>query len=819
MKKNNQNHNVAYFALNTLAASLLMISHSAYAMQSLDDSALRQVNGQDGISINTSFDEVNVKQLYWEDDAGRGTASATNNKLRAVAEDFKIAQSNSSSLTPGTSYKINGGSHADGKVGLDLSIATNPSLITIDKFKICDTEASQTCSDPIGNMAIQTSSVIDIDFKTRDGLFSKTGQSTLKLGINNANVYLGQTDVNDELNQLILKNLNFNFLGKGVMFIDAVEGFKLQTNADGVSKAGLATAPSSTHGYVDFIRAPDAAASSLIAGSYTDLTNAGLNLEFMLNKNVSKTDPYAINQLTKSPQGAAGLIRVGASGRMVNGYLQLRGISSEGKGNPVYGTSYGHPDGTNILGEAKSGSNVIGNTGIGFRMGADFTIDNDSMLGSDGKATTLEIGGAGLNTYGFEFGNLTGLQQGTRGSFNSGDVYINLADTKSVFLPANYAFQTSRFGDNSTLTTDADYIQNIHTGASTANPYSLLVAVRGAEFQALSKRGRFTNSARTNDAFGQSVPNIAEHNNNQWGLGLPFYGLNANMAMFGTTVDASKVYYYQQGNTQGIAVGTGQTPRLGFSLAMNTYGIDRDPVNNTKLGNKTTSILFIDGATDYYMGLRNIDMLLKGTGSIGVEKGSMNVSLEDMLIVMAAEVAAGYLPGATYQSCITNPILACSNKSFAPNNNFANEDDVLFGLNLRLGGNMNLSLIPNSEYKADGTGNRLNIVGDFQLTGDKNTIQISDPIDKSTVGLDNITGKVAFDNAIVIEPKAGQNGAEGVVSFNTDLTFNPQRTTEGVLRIRDINLYPPETGKGARLGEMAITGGRLSSQFSIMPRN
>ena len=30
------------------------------------------------------------------------------------------------------------------------------------------------------------------------------------------------------------------------------------------------------------------------------------------------------------------------------------------------------------------------------------------MLGSDGKATTLEIGGAGLNAYGFEFGNLTG---------------------------------------------------------------------------------------------------------------------------------------------------------------------------------------------------------------------------------------------------------------------------------------------------------------------------------------------------------------------------------------------------------------------------
>jgi hypothetical protein len=40
-----------------------------------------------------------------------------------------------------------------------------------------------------------------------------------------------------------------------------------------------------------------------------------------------------------------------------------------------------------------------------------------SMLGSDGKATTLEIGGAGLNAYGFEFGNLTGLNSATLSEF------------------------------------------------------------------------------------------------------------------------------------------------------------------------------------------------------------------------------------------------------------------------------------------------------------------------------------------------------------------------------------------------------------------
>ena len=135
----------------------------------------------------------------------------------------------------------------------------------------------------------------------------------------------------------------------------------------------------------------------------------------------------------------------------------------------------------------------------------------------------------------------------------------------------------------------------------------------------------------------------------------------------------------------------------------------------------------------------------------------------------------------------------------------------------------------------------MNIVGEFELTGDKNTIQISDPNDGSTLGLDNIVGKMAFDNAIVIAPDrrgtalTNPTYGEGVVSFNAGFTLNPVGTTgvgannsalssnaqkiAGVFRVRDINLYPPQTGNGARLGELAITGGRLNSQFSIIPRN
>ncbi|WP_228731673.1 hypothetical protein, partial [Acinetobacter sp. Colony158] len=75
---------------------------------------------------------------------------------------------------------------------------------------------------------------------------------------------------------------------------------------------------------------------------------------------------------------------------------------------------------------------------------------------------------------------------------------------------------------------------------------------------------------------------------------------------------------------------------------------------------KSTSILLIDGGqnandnnnpTDYYVGLRNIDMLLNGTGSMGFENGRINVSMPKLLMAMSAQLAAGYLPGAKYKTC------------------------------------------------------------------------------------------------------------------------------------------------------------------------
>ena len=491
--------------------------------------------------------------------------------------------------------------------------------------------------------------------------------------------------------------------------------------------------------------------------------------------------------------GATGLIRVGASGRMVNGSLQMRGVQNAGTliGNAVTSTG------------TVTANDIGGTSGIGFRMQTEFTKDGDTMLsnalGKSGEATTLEIGGAGLKSYGFEFGNLTGLQKDARATFSTGDVYINLTDSKQLNLPVNNVFQLSAFGNGSKLTTATDYNQIIYDTYNTAannRPYSLVAALRGAEFQAISRRGRFTASAGITDENYLFKKDDGMSNN--WGLALPFYNLNANMAMFGVNADAASSYYFDALGKKTQVATSGTTPRLGFSLGMTTEGRNTD-------GSKTTSIMVVDGVNDYYLGLRNIDMLLKGYGTMGLENGSVNLSLKDMLVVMSAQLAAGWLPSA------------------AKNNltNFSKNDDVLMGLKMRFGGNMNLSLIPNSEIKADGTGSSLIIVGDLALTGTNNTIQISDSgsAGESSLGLDNLSGNLAFNNAIVINKTENTPNGKGQVGFNTTLTLNPSQTAEGVFRARDLNFYAPGATSGSRLGEIALTGGRLTSQLNIIPRN
>lgn len=798
------------FRLSFLASSLLCLAQTSFALQSLDDVDLRHIDGQDGLAIDLQYSKINIDELYWQDKAGTSNGETT---MRALAQGVEISKrSNTTTTLPGVKANIQAGADSNGKTGVHLAASLMPFTASIDKFQICDTNG---CDSQIDNkIAIQADSPLDIALVTTDGLFNKDAMAELTLGIKNINVYAGLKAASEKrngvvtaaepnrYNQLVFKDTNFNFLGKGVAYIDAKQGFVLSTNVGGLSapKASKDQVPNAQYGYVDFTRVVSPNQTGANTATYQEngqATGSGLNLELMLkNSIVNSNDDYNLD-------GADGLIRVGASGRIVNAYLQFRGIDATGSSvaDSVMGFA------TPATGTATNASPIIGSSGIGMRIRGEFTNEGDSMLSGGAKPTTLEIGGAGLNSYGFEFSNLSPLisNSNERAYFDSGNIYVNLANTKHLRMPSNTVLNTSRLrtnsGTDSFLTTNSDYeSQQIHNLVE--NPRSVVIGIRGFDFQALSKRGRFTSNAGLSGTGARAISS-SEGENNKWGLGLPFYNMNANLALYTTKYGAGKQYYTLDSANKVIPVTLqADSDRLGLALALSVEGKNVD-------GSKTTSIMLIDGEKDMYVGLRNIDMYLRGYGSVGTEGGQLNFDLPNLLMVMNAELAGGFLP--TYQDKdATNKVVE---------NPFSTEDDVLGGIRLKLLGDMNFSLLPHNSLAK---GSRLGIVGRYNLT--EGAIQISDPIDGSMIGFDNLKGLVEFDNEIVIDASHGLN--KDIVGFHYNFRFNPDLKASDVFRVRDINLYPPEnksnptlSAPGQRLGEMVITGGNLGAKLNVIPRN
>ena len=581
-----------------------------------------------------------------------------------------------------------------------------------------------------------------------------------------------------------MNDFNFNFGAKGYMYVDPTEGLVLRTNP-------VAGSGATDIGYVDFKRDVNG--------------KSGLNLEFMLQPNV------ASNETMISANSAKGVIRAGANGRMINGVLQLRGTKDTE---------------STILG-VTNGNSIAGDTGLAFRLNGEFTSDRDNLSGVE--ATSLELGGAGNQTYGLRFANITPLltrkniigTETTSGVALNSDhaglsmdgIYFNLVNANQITLPTNTALTSTYLGnsvDANKLVNTNDYIQTLSTNNT---PYTVL-AIRGMNFSALSRRGQFIYT----DANGVVSP---VSTTTKWGLGLPIYNLNANFAfsprLSNGSASGDYLVAYNNGVIQKTAISGSE--RIGFSGSISTQGVSSD-------GSKSTSIILIDGGanandnnnpTDYYVGLRNIDMLLNGTGSMGFENGRINVSMPKLLMAMSAQLAAGYLPGAKYKTCPS------SSGCYASSDSFTKNYDVLAAIKLRLAGQANFSIIPlsltASDYNSDGTPkedkNALNFIGLLELDKTQNnSIQLVDPIDGSTMGLDNIVGTVAFDNKIVVNSNN--------VGFNLGFNFNPNKTAAEVFRVKNIDFYPSvngTVGSAQRLGELAITGGRLTSEMKITPRD
>ena len=775
---NKKNGHRPMMRMTVLAVSLCAVHSSVYAMQAMNEQELRAINAQDGIILDTSYDSINIDRLYWEDKVGMVDGSDT--ALRAYADGVSITGNNL-----GTTYKVNAGSDtATGKAGVDLSIVSRYGTIAADAFKICDNTGANCGQSPFG-LTVQSTKDAKLHFITQDGLFSPTSLSSAEISLKGVNIFLSQMEnlsapTTTAINQLILKDFNFNFKGEGYMYVDAAKGLILETG---------------TNGYVDLNRvcildAVSCAASGLVLTPAN--SKPGLNIDFVIKANSGNT--------YDATTGTKGLIRVGASGKLKNASLTFRGTDGlSGSGNAILGKAFAAQNTTTT---ADTGSaNIMGSTGLAMRMKADFT-------NTGANPTTLELAHGGSNAYGLQLGNLTPLittynssgQENTgAGHFDSGSVYLNLANTKRMALPVNTTLAPTTAPPTGRLATPDDYkllVSQPATGTA-PNPNALIIAVRDAEFQAISRKTSFIAS-----------PDIAQPSNlgGTWGLGLPIYGLDANLAIYGTTFS---------GTPYGGTALTNPSQRLGFGFGLSTKGVSAD-------GSKTTSILLIDGKkyhkdtrvayvsgpeTDYnpinyYVGLRNIDMLMSGYGSIGLEHGQLNLYMPEFMLAASGQLAVGYLPGSQYKT---------AGKGYAPVNGFISNADVLFGLRLRMAGSVDMTMVPGGNTAAT---NFISFDGNLNLTS--GAIQIVEPIDDSIVGLDNITGKLGFSNQIKIN--------NGNVDFNTALTINPNKQAADVFRIKDLNLYPTKLVSGnyevqpaQRLGEIALTGGMINSKFNITP--
>jgi hypothetical protein len=62
---------------------------NGYAMQAMNDSDMRAVDGQDGIVADVSYGSVGFDQLYWDDKTGSSATANTQDSLRASLTGVK----------------------------------------------------------------------------------------------------------------------------------------------------------------------------------------------------------------------------------------------------------------------------------------------------------------------------------------------------------------------------------------------------------------------------------------------------------------------------------------------------------------------------------------------------------------------------------------------------------------------------------------------------------------------------------------------------------------------------------------------------------
>lgn len=755
--------------LNLLTACIVLAQQS-YALEQIEEQDLSNVTGQDGIVITHEISKATAEKINWYDPSPQ-----VSTKMGIGLYNFNMDAKPGQSIKSQLEFDV--GTTAKG-TGLRIAASVSPFTATADlnlvKINCTTTPCAQSptslrtqgvyIANSLGVIGLSTSTPLSVMLQTSAGLFNQKETASIDFRLQNATLShkLGN-------NSLIFNDFNFNFAGLGYMYVAADEGLVLTT------RNGL-----QDH-YINLGRVADG--SDVAAGRIA--TNPGVNIDLRYN--------------TPSNE-RKNIIRMGASGAVTNARLALSGdqskISSFDIGNKMSNGASVRENKT-----AAGYSNLVGDGGLHFALAADFTNENDTNIPSTMKPTTLEIGHTGKGSYAIEFSKLrplttraaNGQLHGKNAYIDFGDIYFNTITGKELEFLINDNLKQILKVSNNTLK------QVIST--RTVGDDFAFIAVRGMDFQSIAGKARFISD--------NSLPALTG-DGGSWGIGIPVYNLNANVALKGTTYSTAAlkgIAYNVMASTQG-------------------YGID------AKTGlPSTTSIILIDGANgkhgepvNYYAGFRNIDALIESNGVIGYEDAGIHIYADKLLIAASAELTIGQLPGSKY-NCTNEAALCGANVAY---DNFASRDDVLTNIAFRLDGSGDLLIIPGVDSTVSSPdANFLSYQGKFKFR----PLSTSEVADEANLGSYikisnedvNTLGTVVQAASLNFNRIQGELGVNGKIRLSGDtvvmdnqVSFNPSKNIADPFRTNFAMQY--NNGPMQKIANIALTGGTMRSTLGITPR-
>lgn len=566
------------------AAGFGLAVASAHALEDLDDAAMAEVGGQDGIDVALKPPVVKAASVAWYDGTTSERTAGTAQGLRY--EGISVTPLNTGSPLLFTKMDV-GAESSTALPFLRLDTTVNPFQLATNGVRLHSSAAP--INNTYGLFAMDTSVATSIVFHNSRGFFDGSStQGMLAFDMQNANMYLAQPRcLHSSCGTLgagsstFVPNGNLTVGGAGDYNVLVFDDLTLKVQAGGtftVNSNGL-----------QFLGTLSLPRISATRGGFQ--TNLGVLTNIEFSGGGSSTFSFA--NVAASP---ASHYRFGISGDLLNANLRLIGNDGTGVGTG------------------------LGTTGLKLSPFVEFGRSTDT------NPFVLELGEPGGTS--MRFSNWAALSNGaaatpSRAYFNLGDIYLNLLAPSTGGLsnfttPANNSFTGSAFGA-------------IATPASSA----FAMAIRSFELQG---------GART-VGFYTTDTGVQLGANQTWALMPTFYDLKANLLAYPSGhpgIIAPAQARHGMGFDLKIET-TGKDTAFGNVGTKGTHLIVADTTANKYIGFRNIDGRYAFLGSQLYV----VDSSMDYTAASGLDVAGLRFTSNGMNFDIRADFAIGDLPDGT----------------------------------------------------------------------------------------------------------------------------------------------------------------------------